>query len=115
LHGAFLARRSPLRDSLERAPTSAQVDACSSVLLCALVLAQLCLDGREPVMLGRINVLLRGCQLRNTEWVLGLVLSTGTDAKINFSEETAPATKHGHTMQASALCPCTIEDFPARR
>ena len=50
-------------------------------------------------MLGRSNVLLRGCQLRNTEWVLGLVLSTGTDTKINYSEEMSAPTKSGHTMK----------------
>ena len=30
------------------------------------------------------NFLLRGCQLRNTEWVLGLVVACGVDTKINF-------------------------------
>ena len=49
-------------------------------------------------MLSNTNVLLRGCQLRNTEWVLGLVLSTGIDTKINFCEEASAAVKPNHTM-----------------
>ena len=48
---------------------------------------QLFLPGQEPQFLQRENMLLRGCQLRNTDWALGLVISTGTDAKINFSAD----------------------------
>ena len=65
-------------------------------------LGQLCLEGHEPVMLSRDNMLLRGCQLRNTDWALGIVVSTGTDAKINFTkpgERSRDRVKVGHTMQ----------------
>ena len=46
---------------------------------------QLRLSGQEPLMLNESNMLLRGCQLRNTEWVLGLVIACGIDTKITFS------------------------------
>ena len=48
-------------------------------------MGQLCLRGQEPALLSRDNMLLRGCQLRNTEWVLGLVVTCGTHTKICFS------------------------------
>ncbi|GAB9476364.1 hypothetical protein Gpo141_00013430, partial [Globisporangium polare] len=35
------------------------------------------------------NVLLRGCQLRNTDWIYGLVVNTGPDTKIMQSSVTA--------------------------
>ena len=39
----------------------------------------------EAVMITADNVLLRGCQLRNTDWVLGLVLNTGTQTKVELA------------------------------
>ena len=45
---------------------------------------QLYLQGQDPQILARENMLLRGCQLRNTDWALGLVVATGVDAKINY-------------------------------
>ena len=50
-----------------------------------LTAAQVKLDGRESAMVDETNVLLRGCMLQNTEWVLGLVLSAGVETKITFT------------------------------
>jgi phospholipid-translocating ATPase len=36
------------------------------------------------------NVLLRGCMLRNTEWVLGLVIFSGADTKIRLNSGATP-------------------------
>ncbi len=41
---------------------------------------------REPIQGG--NVLLRGCVLRNTDWIIGLVINTGHDTKIMMSSAT---------------------------
>ena len=72
-------------------------------------------------------MLLRGCQLRNTDWALGIVVSTGTDAKINFTkpgERSRDRVKVGHTMQllnrdimgvAVALTVRHQEQLPRRR
>lgn len=47
--------------------------------------------GREPVQPN--NLLLRGCFLRNTEWIIGLVVNTGHDTKIMMSmAKTIPKT-----------------------
>ena len=53
-------------------------------------MGQVQLDGRDPAMVDETNVLLRGCMLQNTEWILGLVLSTGIDTKINFTGDKKP-------------------------
>lgn len=50
--------------------------------------------GRDPIT--PKNVLLRGCVLRNTDWIVGLVVNTGHDTKIMMS---ANATR----MKASRL------------
>ena len=39
------------------------------------------IEGKESVALSMTNVLLRGSSLRNTEYVLGLVINTGRDTK----------------------------------
>ena len=49
------------------------------------ITAQLCLSGHPPQMLSEDNFLLRGCQLRNTDWVLALVTTTGVQTKINYT------------------------------
>lgn len=36
----------------------------------------------SPVPLGPDQVLLRGAQLRNTQWVVGIVVYTGHDSKL---------------------------------
>jgi magnesium-transporting ATPase (P-type) len=45
-------------------------------------------SGSEPVQFK--NILLRGCTLRNTEWVVGMVVSTGPDTKIMMSMGATP-------------------------
>ncbi|CEG49014.1 aminophospholipid translocase [Plasmopara halstedii] len=47
--------------------------------------------GIEVMPLSVKNVLLRGCNLRNIEWVYGLVLNTGKDTKIMQSASAAPS------------------------
>ena len=44
--------------------------------------------GKDPIMPN--NVILRGCVLRNTDWIIGLVVNTGHDAKIMMSNTETP-------------------------
>ncbi len=43
----------------------------------------------EPISIN--NLLLRGCNLRNTEWILGVVLFTGSDSKIMLNSGITPS------------------------
>ncbi|KAF2202092.1 phospholipid-translocating P-type ATPase [Delitschia confertaspora ATCC 74209] len=43
----------------------------------------------EPITIN--NLLLRGCQLRNTEWVLGVVVFTGDETKIMINSGITPS------------------------
>jgi phospholipid-translocating ATPase len=43
----------------------------------------------EPISIN--NLLLRGCQLRNTEWVLGVVVFTGEETKIMINSGVTPS------------------------
>uniref|UniRef100_M4BW85 Phospholipid-transporting ATPase n=1 Tax=Hyaloperonospora arabidopsidis (strain Emoy2) TaxID=559515 RepID=M4BW85_HYAAE len=43
----------------------------------------------QPQPIAMKNVLLRGCQLRNTDWIYGLVVNTGPDTKIMQSATAA--------------------------
>ena len=43
-----------------------------------------------PLPIGAQNVVLRGCKLRNTEWVLGAVVYTGPDTKIQMNSTQVP-------------------------
>mmetsp|Transcript_11735 Transcript_11735/g.26427 ORF Transcript_11735/g.26427 Transcript_11735/m.26427 type:complete len:1004 (+) Transcript_11735:1-3012(+) len=56
---------------------------------------QLRLDGQEPVLLNQNMMLLRGCQLRTTDWVLCLVISCGFETKINYGGLKQDAPKVG--------------------
>eukprot|EP01038_Epipyxis_sp_PR26KG_P007375 gene7375-10046_t len=42
--------------------------------------------GRDPILPS--NVLLRGCVLRNTDWIIGIVVNSGHDTKIMMSSTT---------------------------
>ncbi|EPE08133.1 phospholipid-transporting atpase 1 [Ophiostoma piceae UAMH 11346] len=46
-------------------------------------------DMSEPITID--NMLLRGCNLRNTEWALGIVLFTGNDTKIMMNAGGTPS------------------------
>ncbi|RXN34669.1 phospholipid-transporting ATPase IB-like isoform X9 [Labeo rohita] len=48
------------------------------------------LDNHNPVPLGPDQVLLRGAQLRNTQWVVGIVVYTGHDSKLMQNSTKAP-------------------------
>lgn len=43
----------------------------------------------EPISIG--NLLLRGCSLRNTEWILGVIIFTGQDTKIMLNSGITPS------------------------
>mmetsp|Transcript_16967 Transcript_16967/g.39553 ORF Transcript_16967/g.39553 Transcript_16967/m.39553 type:complete len:1442 (-) Transcript_16967:153-4478(-) len=40
--------------------------------------------------LGPMNLLLRGCKLRNVDWCLGLVVYTGSDTRIQMNQRSVP-------------------------
>ncbi|CAJ0758953.1 18317_t:CDS:2, partial [Entrophospora sp. SA101] len=50
----------------------------------------------EPLSIN--DVLLRGCILRNTEWVIGLVIFTGTDTKIMLNSGDTPSSGIAQTV-----------------
>jgi phospholipid-transporting ATPase len=47
-------------------------------------------SGEIRIPLSNQNVILRGCRLRNTEWVLGVVVYTGHETKIQMNSRKAP-------------------------
>ena len=46
-------------------------------------------DGYDPIPLGADNIILRGCSLRNTEYVYGIVIFSGHDTKIMMNSMAA--------------------------
>uniref|UniRef100_A0A8C4XQ58 Phospholipid-transporting ATPase n=1 Tax=Falco tinnunculus TaxID=100819 RepID=A0A8C4XQ58_FALTI len=66
------------------------------------------LDGQSPVPVGPDQILLRGAQLRNTQWVLGIVVYTGHDTKL-MQNCNSHSNKKNHVERAwnclaSAFC-----------
>ena len=55
--------------------------------------------GKEPIQ--PHNVLLRGCSLRNTEYVMGIVLNTGHDTKIMMGSTETPSKASGLERRSS--------------
>lgn len=43
----------------------------------------------KKISLGADNMILRGCKLRNTEWVIGVTVFTGHDTKIMMNSAKA--------------------------
>ena len=74
------------------------------------VTAELRLVGHEATLVSEDNILLRGCMLRNTDWMLGLVLEVGPDTKVGFRGNSEPdGFKFGHSdriinVHIMALC-----------
>ena len=56
--------------------------------------------GREPILPN--NILLRGCVLRNTDWVIGCVVNTGHHTKILMSAAKTPSKSSRLDVLASA-------------
>ena len=44
-------------------------------------------DADESVGVGMTQMILRGCTLRNTEWIIGLVVFTGNDTKLMLNNK----------------------------
>ncbi|XP_074588243.1 phospholipid-transporting ATPase 1-like [Curcuma longa] len=45
----------------------------------------------RPVSLGPSNIILRGCELKNTSWVVGVAVYTGQDTKVMLNSSGAPS------------------------
>ncbi|XP_062211114.1 phospholipid-transporting ATPase 1-like isoform X3 [Phragmites australis] len=54
-------------------------------------LATVDLDGRRAVSLGPSNIVLRGCELKNTTWAIGVAVYTGRDTKVMLNSSGAPS------------------------
>ncbi|KAG7381162.1 Phospholipid-transporting ATPase IA [Phytophthora pseudosyringae] len=49
------------------------------------------LEGKEKASIPYESIILRGCIIRNTDWVHGIVLNTGKDTKIMMSNSAPPS------------------------
>ncbi|KAF5097525.1 hypothetical protein D0Z00_002357 [Geotrichum galactomycetum] len=60
--------------------------------------------GSEPISIN--NMLLRGCSLRNTKWIIGVVLFTGPETKImlNAGETPSKKSKISRELNFSVIC-----------
>ncbi|KAL6902219.1 hypothetical protein ACP4OV_005095 [Aristida adscensionis] len=54
-------------------------------------LATVDVDGRRAVSLGPSNIVLRGCELKNTAWAVGVAVYTGRDTKVMLNSSGAPS------------------------
>ncbi|XP_062215734.1 phospholipid-transporting ATPase 1-like isoform X1 [Phragmites australis] len=54
-------------------------------------LATVDLDGRGAVSLGPSNIVLRGCEIKNTTWAIGVAVYTGRDTKVMLNNSGAPS------------------------
>nr|CAB3500955.1 unnamed protein product [Digitaria exilis] len=54
-------------------------------------LATVDIDGRRAVSLGPSNIVLRGCELKNTSWAVGVAVYTGRDTKVMLNSSGAPS------------------------
>ena len=59
------------------------------------------LRNMETERVGKENVMLRGCVVRNTDWIIGLVVNTGHDTKIMMSSTETKAKTSNLESQAS--------------
>ncbi|KAG1338875.1 Phospholipid-transporting ATPase 1 [Cocos nucifera] len=48
------------------------------------------LDGRQ-IALGPTNIILRGCEIKNTAWVIGVAVYTGMETKVMLNNSGAPS------------------------
>jgi len=52
------------------------------------------IDGKR-VSLGPSNIILRGCELKNTAWAVGVVVYAGRETKVMLNSSGAPSKRRG--------------------
>lgn len=58
-------------------------------------------DAQEPININ--NMLLRGCTLRNTDWVIGIVIYTGEDTKIMLNAGVTPSKRSKMSRELNVM------------